>query len=46
MYICPKCKRKRRVQTVLMMIKKRKYWVYKCVECKTPIEMDEKQDTK
>lgn len=44
MYLCPKCQRKKRIITVLVNLKKRKYWVSKCIECKTPIKLDEKED--
>ena len=44
MRTCPQCKRKRRVVTSLMIVKKKKYWVSKCVECKTPITMEEKDE--
>lgn len=41
--LCPKCKRKRRVFTSLVKVKNKKFWVEKCVECKTPIKMEEKE---
>jgi hypothetical protein len=38
---CPKCRRKKRVMTKLEQVKGKKYWVSKCVECKTAIKMDD-----
>lgn len=45
MYLCPTCKRKRRVQTTLIYVKKKHYWLSKCLECRTSIKMEEKEDT-
>lgn len=42
--MCPECKRKRRVKTELIKVKGRKYWVSKCLECKTAIKMEEKDE--
>lgn len=44
MLLCKNCGRKRRVFTQLVLVKKKKYWVSKCVECKTPIRMEEKDE--
>lgn len=44
---CPKCKRKKRVFTSLEKGEgKKKFWVSKCVECKTPIKLEDYESKK
>lgn len=40
MTLCPKCNRKKRVNTYRRKISGVDYWVAKCVECGTDITLD------
>ena len=41
MRICPKCKRKRRVISILVKVKSKKLWIAKCIECRTSIDIED-----
>lgn len=38
---CEKCQRKRRVIERLEKQKGKRYWIARCIICKTPLEMEE-----